>query len=188
MFQFNKFKGTKGFALVWQQHIRFRYMITQKTEERVRILSFWEKHGLEATKEVFHVSRRTLFRWQGLLHQGKGQLESLTPKSTAPKHKRKRVLSPGLEAAIITLRTQHPRLGKEKLFALLKESYPTSPSTIGRVLSDLKQRKKLPEYLPQRLSGTVGTLTTKKTTKKSQETKKTTRSESLRIGYHYPLP
>ena len=175
---FNKFKGTKGFAIAWQHHIRFQYMITQKTEERVRILAFWEKHGQEATKEAFGVSRRTLFRWQALLRQGAGALISLTPKKTIPKNKRVRVLPQGFEEAIITLRTAHPRLGKDKLFALLHDDYPRSVSTVGRVLKDLKKQGRLPEYTAQRLSGTAGTLTTKKPRKKA---KKQRRPQGVRV-------
>src|SRR3989338_7119827 len=89
---FNKFRGTKGFISTWERVIRFRYMITEKAKERCRILSFWEKHGMEATKEAFNVSRPTLFRWQKELKINQGKLEALNKKSTAPKHRRKRII------------------------------------------------------------------------------------------------
>ncbi len=72
MRQFNKFKDTKGFITIWQRVLRFRYMITEQAKERCRILAFWERHGTEATKEAFRVSRRTLFRWQKKLRRPKG--------------------------------------------------------------------------------------------------------------------
>src|SRR3989344_3750133 len=46
MRQFNKFRGTKGFISLWEQMIRFRYMITEEAEERTRILAFWKRHAL----------------------------------------------------------------------------------------------------------------------------------------------
>lgn len=78
---FNKFRGTKGFLSMWERVIRFRYMITEESKQRTRILAFWERYGLEATKEAFNVSRPTLFRWQKTIQEGKGKLESLNNKS-----------------------------------------------------------------------------------------------------------
>ena len=166
---FNKLKGTKGFVYTYERLLRFRYMITPHTEERVRILAFWEKHGLVATKEAFKVSRRTLFRWQRMLKQSGGQLESLTPQKTTPKNKRKRVLPPGLEERIITLRANHPRLGKEKIYALVNNDFQTSVSSIGRILDDLKQQGRLPAPQALRLNAKTGSLTVKKPRKKAKK-------------------
>ncbi len=90
MRQFNRFKGTKGFITMWERVIRFKYMITEQAKERCRILAFWERHGDEATKEAFHVGRRTLYRWQNALKATGGQLEGLNAESTAPSKRRKR--------------------------------------------------------------------------------------------------
>ena len=47
---------------------------------------------------------------------------------------------------IITLRREHPRLGKDKVRALLAaEGYRGSISTVGRILGDLKKQGKLPQ-------------------------------------------
>ena len=89
---FNKFKGTKGFISTWERVIRFRYMITEQAKQRTRILAFWEKHGLVATREAFNVSRPTLFRWQKDLKDGGGKLEALNKQSTAPRKRRKRII------------------------------------------------------------------------------------------------
>jgi len=142
-------RGTKGFVVAWERLIRFKYMITEKAKERTRILAFWEKHGDQATFDAYGVSRRTLFRWQQALHTGNGKLESLNPCSTAPTHRRMRYTDIQLNERIITLRTQHPRLGKEKIHALLcAEAYRGSVSTIGRIIGDLKTRGALPDPLP----------------------------------------
>lgn len=167
---FNKFRGTRGFVMIYERLLRFRYMITPHTEERVRILAFWEKHGLAATQEAFHVSRRTLFRWQALLQGGGGQLKSLTPRSTAPHTKRKRILPSGLEAVLIKLRTEHPRLGKDKLSVLVAaQGYRISPSTIGRALSDLKEQGKITNPRQMHFNAQTGHITVKTRKRKKKQ-------------------
>jgi transposase InsO family protein len=151
MHQFNIFKGTKGFVTMWERVLRFRYMITEQAKQRCKILAFWERHGTEATTEAFEVSERTLFRWQKGLTKAMGKLEGLNAKSTAPKKRNKRVIPTGIEERIIALRTEHNRLGKEKIHALLvQKGYVGSVSTVGRILTDLKNNRKLPD--PRRLS------------------------------------
>ena len=143
MRQFNKLKGTKGFITIWERVIRFRYMITEQAKERCRILAFWEKYGDLATKEAFKVSRATLFRWQKKLKENKGQLEGLNKKSTAPKNKRKRIIPKEVENFIVTERKFDPHLSKDKLSILMSEDGigKYSPSTVGRILNDLKKQR-----------------------------------------------
>jgi putative transposase len=180
MLQCNKFKGTKGFALAWDRHVRFQYMITHKTEERVRILTFWKKHGLAATKEAYQVSERSLYLWQSTLRLGGGKLEALTPQSTAPHKRHERTIPKAVEHYIIAVRSRHPRLGKDKLHALLhQQGYHYSVSTVGRMLGDLKKQGKLPLITPQRLHGKTGNLTDKKPIKKL---KKKRRPQGVRVA------
>jgi hypothetical protein len=135
-------KGTKGFVHAWERLIRFKYMITEKAKERTRILAFWEKYGDEATHDAYHVSRATLYRWQKSLTTGGGKLEALNSVSTAPKRRRHRVIGEAVTAFIINERTHDPYLGKEKLAVLMREDGVAnlSPSTVGRMLTDLKRR------------------------------------------------
>ncbi len=140
---FNKFRGTKGFISTWERVIRFRYMITEQAKERCRILAFWEKHGDDATKEAFKVSRRTLFNWQAALSKGGGKLESLNPVKRIPKNKRKRVWDSRTLDELRRIREIHKNLGKEKVHPLLKQytdklGLPCpSVATIGRLIADL---------------------------------------------------
>lgn len=160
MYIFNKFRGTRGFVSLWQQTIRFRYMITEKAKERIRILAFWERHGEAATREAFTVSRRTLFRWQRILKKSGGKLDGLNAKPTAPRRRRSRVVPDEVTNRIIALRKTHPRLGKNKIQPLLLQTgYRISLSTVGRILADLKKQGGLQN--PARLSfqGRTGTLT-----------------------------
>lgn len=157
---FNKFKGTKGFIATWERVIRFRYMITEQTKERVRILAFWEKYGNKATKEAFYASRATLFRWQKALKDNQGKLEALNSKSTAPTRRRKRQIPEAVEAFILQERRSSPRLSKDKLAAMMKADgiSPLSASTVGRMLTDLKNQGKLPKHVKLTLSAKTGRL------------------------------
>jgi transposase InsO family protein len=124
-------------------------MISDKAKERVRVLAFWERHGTEATTEAFGVSKRTLERWQKALAESQGRLEALNPRSTAPKRRRSRQSPNWVSSQIIELRTEHPKLGKDKLHALLvQDGYTGSISTIGRILKDLKRQGLLPDPKP----------------------------------------
>lgn len=50
-------------------------MIAPDIEKRLKILQFWEEHGLKATRAAFEVSRRTLFNWKHRLKaEGAGVL------------------------------------------------------------------------------------------------------------------
>jgi transposase InsO family protein len=132
-------------------------MITQKAEERARILTFWKRYGDAATKEAYRVSRPTLFRWQKLLNDGKGRLEALVPKSTAPKMRRKRVIPKAIEDLIFAERSRE-RIGKEKIARLLSDDGIAilSPSTAGRMLADLKKQGRLPNPVRLSLYGKTG--------------------------------
>jgi putative transposase len=145
MRQFNILKGTKGFKVMYDRVLRFRYMITEQAKERCRILAFWEEYGDEATKKAFNVSRPTLFRWQKELRQANGKLEALNKKSTAPTRRRRRVIPQEVEDFIVNERKFDSRLSKDKLAVLMKDDgvATLSPSTVGRILTDLKKQGKL---------------------------------------------
>lgn len=179
MAYFNKFRDTKGFISLWERVIRFKYMITKEAKERTRILAFWERHGTEATVDAFRISRATLYRYQKSLKEGHGKLESLNKKGTAPKKRRKRNVTPWVEKTIIDLRTSHPRLGKEKLCALLgKKGYTGSVSTVGRIIFDLKEKGKLPQKVRYSLYGNTGHLIERKPRK---QRKKYRRPKGVRV-------
>src|SRR5574343_1231149 len=146
---FNKFRGTKGFIVLWERMLRFRYMITEQAKQRCRILAFWEKHGNTATYEAFKVSRATLFRWQKALKGNNGQLEGLNPKNRCPKNKRRRIVPQKVKDFIIQERRYDPRLSKDKLAVLMKSDGVAdfSASTVGRMMNDLKKQGVLPKNI-----------------------------------------
>ena len=163
MQQYNKTKGIRGIVGVYNDALRFRDMITNLAQERVRILMFWEKYGDVATKEAFKVSRPTLFLWQKTIRESGGRLESLVPRSTAPKNKRKRVIPEEVKKLIIEERS-HEKIGKEKLAKLLKDDgiADISGSTVGRMIFDLKKQGKLPDPVKYSLNGKTGNMIEKK--------------------------
>ena len=150
-------------------------MITQKALHKARVLAFWEKHGLTAAKEAFGYSRRTLFYWQGQFAKGNKKLEALNEKSRAPKNKRKRLWSESVVAEIKRQRWEHPNLGKEKLYTILKAfcdrqklACPKT-KTIGRLIKDLGGLR----IFPQRIShfGKLKPLKAKKKLRKPKDFK-----------------
>lgn len=147
---FNKYRGTRGFVVAAERGIRFRYMITPTAIRRTETLAFWSKHGLLATLDAFKVKRRTLFNWKHKLKEGGGKLETLNPKSRTPKVRRKRVWGLPVLEEIKRLRDEHPNLGKDKLYPLLKEFCVglkikcPRPRTIGRLIKDLGGLRRFP--------------------------------------------
>lgn len=134
-------RGVKGFYRLADYALRWG-MIATSAQRRLEILGFWQRHGLAAAQEAFQVSRRTLFDWQAKLRAEGGNLAALTPRSTAPKHRRHRQWPAPLMAEIRRLRSDHPNLGKEKLHLLLQPFAAThrlpcpSARTIGRLIAD----------------------------------------------------
>ena len=114
-------------------------IIAPNTEKRLKILRFWEEHGLKATIAAFEVSRRTLFDWK---HRFKTEgARSLAPGSTRPKGRRRAKWPALLVTQIRRLRTLHPNLGCEKLKVLLAPWGQTqgiaipSERTLGRIIA-----------------------------------------------------
>ena len=110
---FNKFRNTKGFISGWQDVVRWRDMITKQAKERCRILAFREKHGDEAAKEDFKVSRRTLFRWQKKLKEAHGKLEGMNYPAAELR---------GIRKEDLIFPTDTPEQSSEEFFRLNKSS------------------------------------------------------------------
>lgn len=108
----------------------------EEVARREKILIFWEKFGLEATKEAYGIGRSTLFLWRK-----KKSLNDLSPRNKRPHRLRKPKTPLNIIDAISQFRRAFPFLGKDKLERLLKDSnINVSSSTIGRVI----QRENLP--------------------------------------------
>ncbi len=116
-------------------------MTPKDAQHRLKILRFFEKHGLEATVDAFGVSRRTLYRWKKTFQESGGNPTALTALSSAPKRKRGSQTDPRLVAEIRRLRGLYPNLGKAKLHVLMTpwcraHGIPLpSVSTLGRIIA-----------------------------------------------------
>lgn len=143
----------KGLVNLADYALRLAHMISDKAKQRVKVLAFWEKHGLEATLDAFPHKRSTLFLWKRKLKQGKGRLEALNNASRAPRTRRKRLWPQEIIGEIKRLRKDHPNLGKDKLRTLLQEfSIQTevacpSGSTIGRLIKDCGGLRVFPQKI-----------------------------------------
>lgn len=131
-------------------------MITEEARLRAKILTFWEQYGFDATRDAYALSLRTLRDWKSRLKQGHGKLESLNPKSRAPKVARKRNWDPHILEEIRTLREKHPNLGPMKVYPLLKRHCESigvicpKPITIERLIHDMGGLR----VFPTRITGT----------------------------------
>lgn len=107
---------------------------------RLRVISYYQKFGMAATLAAFPVKRSTIFLWQKTLKESGGRLQSLIPKSARPHTVRKMQTHPLVLAEICRLRKLHYRLGKKKLYPLLKcycqKTHLICPavSTIGKII------------------------------------------------------
>ena len=149
-----QYKGIKGFLTVYDQAVRYAYMITKTALRRVKILEHWRKHGMESTIHAFEVSERTLWEWKYRLTQGGGKPEALNPKSKSPRKKRKRLWDARILDEIRRLRSagEHPNLGAEKLHPLLLDfcganglSQCPSSSTVERLIADMGGLRTFPQ-------------------------------------------
>ena len=157
--QHNKYRGIKGFVGLYNDALRYRYMITKEAECRLRILVFWEKHGDMVTKEAFNISRPTLYRWQKSFREGGRKPEALNKQSTAPKGRRQRHIPEVIKDFIIKERS-YEKISKDKLARLMKDDGVASfsASTIGRMLNDLKRRGLLPDPVQYTLNARTGNM------------------------------
>ena len=80
-----KYTGVKGFVRLYEDGLRYQYMITEKAKYKAKVLVFWEKHGLEATLDAFPVKRPTIFLWKKKFKEGGSRLEALNDQKRAPR-------------------------------------------------------------------------------------------------------
>ena len=170
-----KYTGIKGFVTVYRDALRYRYMITEDALRKAKILAFWEKHGLAVTIEALSVKRRTLFHWKRRFTAGGKKPEALNKHSTAPRTKRRRLWHHEIIAEIKRQRFDHPNLGKEKLYPILKRfcderrlSCP-QPRTIGRLIKDCGGLRMFPQKVTH--YGKIKPFTRRKVLRKPKDLK-----------------
>jgi transposase InsO family protein len=105
------------------------------------MLQWYEDHRQNAslTCRHFGVSRDTFYRWLHRYQQAGAR--GLEDRSHRPQQVRQPTWSLELAQAVLRLREQYPRWGKDKLAVLLgREGGHVSVSMVGRILTRLRQR------------------------------------------------
>ena len=123
--------------------------VTEQAAQRLRWVCAWQRlleQGQSSTQaaHLLGIPRATLYRWRRkLVQDGPRGLED---RSRRPKRRRQPTWTPELAQAVLSLRQQYPRWGKEKLVVLLRRAgWRVCPSQVGRVLQHLKARGVLRE-------------------------------------------
>ena len=148
-----KYTGIKGILKLYNDAIRYRYMITEKAKYKAKVLILWEKHGIQAAIDAFGVGRSTLYDWKDKWEKGGKTLEALNEKSKAPKERRKRIWGDKIIQEIKRIREAYPNLGEEKVYPLLEifcnqnNLKCPKPATIGRLIKDLGGLRTYPKKL-----------------------------------------
>jgi putative transposase len=127
--------------------------LSKEAGRRLKWFDYYRTHGENArlTCRHFDISPQTFYRWKGR-YEGR-RLQSLEGRSHRPKRVRQPQYSMELVEAVVKLREQYPRWGKDKLLIFLKEGgYQTSASTVGRILAYARKRGILREPVPNYVS------------------------------------
>ena len=120
--------------------------LSREAQKRLKWFDYYHSHGENArlTCRYFGISPQTFYRWKR--RYDPKHLESLEDKSCRPQHIRQPTTPPELVEAVLKLREERPRWGKEKLASLLREEgYQVSSSMVGRIIHRLKERGVLKE-------------------------------------------
>jgi transposase InsO family protein len=149
-------KGVGGFNRWYNYAYKHMHMITKEAKQKLKIIRFWRKYGLEATNEAFGAKRSTLFGWWKIYKESGYKEESLNPRSQARNNNNKREIDPIILKEIKRLRLEVcPNMGKTKVEKDLKKfcennNLPIySESKIGRIIKEKKiyhHRKKVTHF------------------------------------------
>jgi putative transposase len=142
-----------GLIRQFQQLSRYQdIQLSAKEQDRLRALALWQQTGeVDLACQTFGLSRASLYRWRKRLDPK--DLTSIQDRCRRPRRVRKPTWSLDLVQAVKRLRETYPRWGKDKLVVLLRrEGFSASTSTVGRILSNLKQHGRLVEPRRFRIS------------------------------------
>jgi putative transposase len=127
--------------------------LSREAHKRLQWFDYYEKVGRNArlTCRYFGISPQTFYRWKR--RYDSGRLETLEDRSHRPRRVRRPMYSPEEVEAVLKIREQYPRWGKDKLTVLLQgEGYYLSASTVGRILHYLKDRGVIKEPISNYIS------------------------------------
>jgi len=127
--------------------------LSKPARQRLKWFDYYNSHGHNArlSCRYFGISPQTFYRWKRRYNPH--HLESLEDRSRRPKHLRQPTWSIELAQAVLRLREEYPRWGKDKLVILLREQgWQVSTSMVGRIIHRLKERGMLREPIRNRVS------------------------------------
>ena len=127
--------------------------ISKEAQRRVKWFDYYYSHGQNArlTCRHFDISAQTFYRWKN--RYDPGHLETVEGRSHRPVKVRQPTYSVELVEAVLKLREEYPRWGKDKLVVLLqREGFNCCASTVGRIIHRLKERGVLKEPGPNHIS------------------------------------
>jgi len=127
--------------------------LTKMARHRLKWFDYYRSRGHNAalTCRYFGISRQTFYRWKR--RYDPRNLRTLEERSHRPRRLRRPTWSRELELAVLHLREQYPRWGKDKLVVLLRRrDWQVSTSMVGRILTRLKARCTLREPLRSGIS------------------------------------
>jgi len=146
-----KYTGIRGFVTLYNDYLKYQYIIQEKTKNKAEIVCFFRKYGLEPTISAFKYSKSSIYLWDKTLRENKGQIESLNEKPKASKNPRKSKIDPRIKDFIKNYRKKHPRTGKVKIkpeldvFCQKLAIKSISEPTIGRIIKELKDKGEIPK-------------------------------------------
>jgi len=132
---------------------RLQVELSRRARQRLKWFDYYNSHGHNArlTCRYFGISPQTFYRWKRRYNPH--HLKSLEERSHRPKHLRQPTYSAELVEAVLKLREEYPRWGKDKLVVLLhREGFNCSTSMVGRILHKLKERGVLKEPVSNHIS------------------------------------
>ena len=127
--------------------------LSKQARQRLKWFDYYHSHNNNArlTCRHFGISPETFYRWKRRFDPR--HLESLEDRSHRPKHVRQSTAPPELVAAVLKLREEYPRWGKDKLVVLLRgQGHQVSTSMVGRIIRRLKDRGVLREPIRNHVS------------------------------------
>ena len=119
---------------------RLQVELSKKARQRLKWFDYYDSRGQNARLSCRHfdISHQTFYRWKRRYNPR--HLQSLEDRSHCPQHVRQPTYSVELVEAVLKLRQEYPRWGKDKLVVLLEdEGFTCSASTVGRILNKLKE-------------------------------------------------
>src|SRR5579859_388439 len=137
----------------WVRAGRSDFELSAAARRRLKWLDYYRACGGNArlTCRHFDISPQTFYRWRG--RYSLKDLTTLEGRSRRPRRLRRPSWSAALERAVLELRREYPRWGKDKLQVLLaRQGHQVSVSMVGRILTRIKRRGRLVEPRPQVIS------------------------------------